>query len=594
MLSNKFLFFILNLYIMIFLPITCTRNISTLLESICPEFISFSEKESKSLTEEMQISNVNNMITSIQSDVQILGEGGFGKVISADFIIEKDMSPISVAVKFLRISDDKKTQNGRDDQDNLRREVQVNRFINSKDPNNLFFPRVGACFDMSLYFSNFLRENKGLIPDAQELLTVPRNKATMMISIEKLEISLFDILQKISVGSLPITPFFIRGKMGLYLLKAAALFNQKFYHCDIKPENLMLNTIPLNQIKTVIDNGLPLIKLSGLGMYYLKMIDFGLTAIYNEQTQTQFCEGGTPGFLGWEYFNSKLDQSKFDVFGIGMTLLNIEFVNDGWGMISSVFSLLFKITKKNFMLAHKQKPKETNLGQSLKNSLKNNYNVKRVLNYIDRSLFKQEIVLMFKDSDQSPLDEIYQLDSNFDIRSSKLSNFIFLSSEIFEKLFRATLSIYVNKYYLQKNNPLVNKYLTTSLQNINDQLSRTPRNKVLNGQQEYVTAKIALNLKLLEFRTQFTGFLLTMIENLPANRPTLEESLQMIEDLINNFASTNSEIIDTIESYEDEIPEERTENNMDDPRDFSNNLLNFQKVQNVLKTRKYEQINVII
>jgi serine/threonine protein kinase len=276
----------------------------------------------------------DSMINKIKDNSEPVAIGCFAQV----FKMYSPELKSTVAFKLQRIINDYSQPGGKKQQDALLNEIVSNKKLNKLDQEAFFFPQFATCFDVTDALTALFQDP--LLPtQVKEVSHTKAGEAVIITVTELLDEEFFDVVRKqyeernrLSIKN--------RLQIGLNLSIGLSKMNRAIFHCDIKPENIMLKTIPESDPSEVFNKynmkgSYPFSKVHGI--YKLpNFIDFGLSVEKN-----QLCNAGTPGYLPKEFYGP--DHSKIDVFGLAMNLLSLEIASLNFMILSEFSSMRFTI-----------------------------------------------------------------------------------------------------------------------------------------------------------------------------------------------------------------------------------------------------------
>ena len=272
-------------------------------------------------------------------------------------------------------------------------EVLALEFANKQDPLNHFFIKTYGALEMHRFFTleqKELTKQERLRRDQKKnepkLGPIPKKLSNLVENYKKnskstdpllpteawfvmdyQRLSLFNYLD-LNAKKGAIAHFGTRLEVALNLAKGLSLIHDDYYHCDLKPQNVMLRQVKdedeVNEIRDLDPTELGqqakvplLMQLFGKGLYVVQMIDLG-----NEEPpgDKRKCAAGSPGFSPPEFgvkksFPFKFDDEKFDVFSLFAMVVDAEFVELGLGLLSlyaGIFNKYFLDEKVNVRLVN--------------------------------------------------------------------------------------------------------------------------------------------------------------------------------------------------------------------------------------------------
>ena len=323
--------------------------------------------------------NIPNSPTFAKSD-QILEElPEFGiTVINEDPLedfLERKEAPR--AMKLLRIGNEMRIDHLKQ-QDSLIQEIEVMTTLkNDVTDYDFYFPEFYACSDLSLQVKQFVKsvDEDQYGEDLVEALRVPKNQIMVALELEKLSFNMVEYLSGVANGLIGQFDVPTRIMMARNLANALFHLSKKFIHCDIKPENIMFKLIDAESLQKLIDQDYPLLENDQHQIMLAKIIDFGISKPNTDAN----CAAGTPGYISPEYFTDQ-NHLKFDVFSLGVTLIDFEL---GMHQLPTLSNILAKI----FMAKSNKQYRNTVLFKQLAKD----------------DLFKKLIVMTANDSFKTPL-----------------------------------------------------------------------------------------------------------------------------------------------------------------------------------------------
>ena len=276
-----------------------------------------------------------NFTRNITSSPRMIGSGSYGAVFMFSNI--SNSNPLhheNVAVKLLKISQDTASRAVQKEQYKVFKEIYTMNKLSRQRNGKYYFPSMLDCFvitDLLGYHISDLTQR--LLDGNKSLATLAQNlahKEVIILPMEKLDMTLTTFIDYAkTVNGIRFTD---RLKMSLNLMSGLAMMSAHFIHCDIKPDNVMIKNITNERIS----HKAPVIKTKAGESFLVKYIDFGISVSKDSE-----CKGGTPGFAAPELSESIFDHSNFDLFSLGVLLIDMEL---GFAKFPQKLSNLFVLT----------------------------------------------------------------------------------------------------------------------------------------------------------------------------------------------------------------------------------------------------------
>lgn len=501
---------------------------------------------SEEFPEFYNILNVRTLNDILFSGVKPVGEGTFGKVYTMKYFDPETREEKDSVAKVLRF-ESALSEKQMKKQKKLALEMEANTKVFKKENGKYFFPEIFSCIeftdevDKKSEFVDF--ENIG--KQMEKNISHQENEGMVSIFTEKLTISMGNFLDLYVQNKIELDPeerlnAFYQASLGLKIM------NSYFLHCDIKPDNMMLKNIEMDEIEEMNSKKILPIRLNQNEYYQIKYIDFGMIA--PGKIHERECKGGTPGYIPDEYFENGTSNSKFDVYSLGMTFLEMELADCGYEGFNRIDAILFQ---------RKKEDKGDTLTEKNKNDLYKIDLVNRMVEIIEGEEYREVFLNI--------LEEIYpQLKEQFEFSNEGQNyldmipkNFLETNVYVFRGMMQAAVTVYFNEHFLKKKNPAQIESIDKKIKLIQSKVDKDEKNAAMLK----VKIQYLENLKKI---TEMNGLLTVGLVNLyqlmilsdQEARIGLEEMLQKIQTLKDEYYSLSNEYLEEIRLYEDDAEEE--------------------------------------
>ena len=519
-------------------PGLCIYRIQQELAKVCPLYTTI--KEAKDSNEGVNLVYLNSskaMLDMAGKTAELVGKGAFGKV----FVVEsyenvEKTSKMKSAVKMIAIPEDGYGA-GDGAQKRLTNEVLAQIQLAQLPKGSFFIPIVYFCMDVREPFTN-LNARKEITDKTN--IAVERGSTPFLLSVEKLDYELEKYNQKYLEGEVTYFGVIDRVQLAINSLKGVILINQLYYHCDIKSENMMLKSLTSEEADTVVSQGIKLLETDVETYYLIKYIDFGLVAKVNGGLGR--CNGGTPGYLPWEFKNTAIKHDKFDLFSLALTLLDNEMNTMNLTNLGNVFGYTQQLKYGKGRL---------NLTSDDEEVFDDDDMIKLLKQTIDSQQIRDKYRARVKARIPNIATLVNQIYSGDDWETEKPSNFLYLRADYFEIMLiealyflpeRSKFNLIEDKKILKSGREIASLKQKLNQETNKESESAKKYKLTIQFRQQYSDYMGKLKL----FRTEYFRFLVNVV--VPYNvRPTNELALKGIMDLLKSFKTENTKFLKVLE-----------------------------------------------
>lgn len=243
------------------------------------------------------------------------------------------------AMKLLKVGNKPNMIDHIKEQERLLQEINVMQTLKNDLSNyDYFFPEFLGCTDLSEDVNNFLKsvDEDEYGEDLYDSMKTRKGQILAGIEMQKLSFNMVEYLSGMVSGFVGSIDVPNRILMSRNLATAISFISMKFIHCDIKPENVMFQLLDNESLPELIKNDYPIVENESHQLFLVKIIDFGIS----KEIEEGQCGAGTPGYIPPEYFSDAQHQ-KFDVFSLGITLIDFELGLHQFPTLSDILSKIF-------------------------------------------------------------------------------------------------------------------------------------------------------------------------------------------------------------------------------------------------------------
>ena len=502
--------------------LTCKRAVLTAITQHCKTNQELLTKKDQDAEANELMRNTNSFVEYlIQPNTTNVGEGAFGGVFLYDYILSaNDQQGIRPnAVKVITLPNDATQKEGLYFQDMYKKELDTSITLNGLDQNNLYFPRYDGCVEVTQDFETLMKEQS---TENTDNINTPDDTVTFLYYTQKLDTDLFKFTKNYIKQNGSFFNQINRVQLGINTIKGLILMNEKYQHCDIKPENMMLKNINEEEASRLNGEGLTPIETSPGHTYQSFIIDFGLAVPKNSR-----CIGGTPGFLAQEFFTSD-SHKNIDTYAVGMMLIDNELASLKIDNLSDILAV-------SQSMKYKQK---TVFAYNDKLSLNNSFLIKNIKVLLDHDQYSEQNRNMAKEIYPNIKSEVASKSKSNPWDSSKLSTYMYLSPLTFEALVMTGMSGF---NYLRSFTKDINDSIDTLKGNITKYTTAITKHEDANANTDKLllaNAMLRVQNSTKIFRRAYYDILYQMIVA-PHTRITLGKALEQIENLLTKYKSDN-------------------------------------------------------
>lgn len=493
-----------------------------------------------------RLNNIQNLCQGLVGDMVPLGQGSFGKVYQTSIQLEDLDHLLTVVAKVVRVLNNADNEDDQEEQELFELEIEANRILNELDVENYFFPELFDAVNITDYVDSLDKSDL----DETQTQNVAHTEEQDMFAIFTEQLN-FELLRYIELmeqnDNFYIVPVEERLNLALLAIKGLVLMQAQYFHCDIKPENMMFKKVDPETLRAMIQAGLTPVQLMPGDYYQIKYIDFGLVA--EGELSKRECMGGTNGYKPDEYFNGETNL-KFDIYSLGMTLLDLELSIRGQGFFSDIDSYIFK-TKK---------AKQSTFSEEIIQKLENKGLVKRMKQLMEHPKYK--VPFRTELAKQMPkLDDFIK--NSFPMREAgevASSEFLYMHVDLFRRMMLIAIRMYFFEYTATHSDKQAVDYFQSRLDQATANFTNPPKEadkKKYEAEMNYYKSKVPLARGRNELRLKLVGIFLNMIERNHAKRPTIEQLEQFFVEEVANFRSTYGDYLEDVVLYEEELPDDQ-------------------------------------
>ena len=534
----------------------------------------------------VEVQNLKNLMYKSLSKPELIAKGAFGAVFNyQQRSFSSHDNTIHRAVKLIKVGSNLKISNNVKDQMNLYREIVINYKLFGKKNGKYFFPTIFGCNVLT----NPIKESLSTLP-AELLKTNPiyrqinhqsSNKEFIIIKIEKLSYSYGDYLMTQrhanKLGDLTMN----RIKMARNLLTGLKIINEETIYCDVKSENLMIQLLDSKSA----NNPFVIRTIHGEKIL-IKYIDFGSTVPKNKK-----CTSGSPGFIPPEIRLKDRNHSKFDVFSLGIVLINSELAHMKFDFLNEINGILFYDITRN-------RKKITSVSS---NYLKTSQFFKQIEYIFTQQycnslyIYLQKLEKEFKTMDMSFLQYIGEPNLESIFMKETPPSLMSLNPKLLEILvFYLTQQLIRNNFLnanifksvlvenlLIKERTAAEQTLAQNMKLLNKGTEITNLNNLI----KLYRAKEGILMRINDDRREYFQIITQMIEWNPDWRISTEEAQQRIFKLVKNHESDLKQNYELVLKYE--------ENTSEDKIQRIYNPIEFLHLNQVMRGAGYKSLNKI-
>ena len=414
-----------------------SRSIFPKLGSVCPTSTYIKSQIAKGTDYAILWGNVNRFETQLaQAQAKLIGKDRYGYLFQFDYKLSLPNSLENIfrqdAIKMVHVNEDSTTKEGSLKQTILKKEIQASMILSVMDEHRLFFPKYRQCVeitdDMKMLAGNPQTVNR-------QMLTLPNGIATFIFFQELVDFNLSSFMMKARQKKGPMFSLPNRINLCLNAMQGMLFMRQKFVHCDLNSENLMLRGVSEEEAVRLNSQGIRDIELGVGESYQLMFVDLGMVSGNNlNNLRNTRCSGGTLGFIGDEYFKASESHAEIDTFSLGITMIDLELAALEYDSLSSFFYYSQKLKSQQLQSEERLQFDDTLIGMVGRSVL-----MQKLIGLMDSEDHVAEIREKVQEIYPQMLNYLSNVKDDFVFDAVLPSNLLFENGECFEALVIATL-----------------------------------------------------------------------------------------------------------------------------------------------------------
>lgn len=441
---------------------------------------------------------------------------------------------VKLTAKEVKVNNDYATEIGKREQDLFEAQLVINQNLNRLDPNRLYFPVYHGAFNVSEFFPIFV--NKNINPLVENALTTSDSEDLYVIFTEYLDFDLIDYIK--SVDNYNVICFMqTRLQMAESIATAVKVMSEKYYHCDIKPENLMFKLLSDEETEEMRRFGIEPLELHPGKFFKVKLIDFDVSASGNKRDRE--CNGGTKGYYPLDLHSFPHD--KVDVFSVAVTLFNMELAERGYGFYSEAEREIYIAATQNSDL--KFSPESIELLKKLPL-----FELIKTVAVIDG--IKDQLLQEIRRNTE-PFKSVL---TDQQIFNEPIENYVFTDARIFKIILKSTLKLYWKKLYgmleVPQDSSIYDRFISSLMQQSREFTDKTSQEYLKNEDLIiFFKTRKKLALNEINFRVELVNYYMDIIFSPYDHRDTIEDFLLKIKIIKKSYEDNNKKEIDLITNF---------------------------------------------
>lgn len=471
------------------------------------------------LDDKTNLLNLKIIAEAILNGQKPIAKGEFGSVYKIDGRVSfENKRTMQMAVKEVLIDDDYNTENGITEQDRLDLELQILENLQATDPKNHFFAKFYGAGDLTTYLPS-LSEPFFPAKIKRALAKVP-GKERFFLFTEFLKNEVFDYFVGMNEGK-ETCGLHTRLRMAINVGKGLQELHKSYFHCDIKPENLMFKHTLQIKLRKLEEIGIKRLELIPGKDFQVKIIDFGLAA--QGELPNRKCSQGTPGFIPRDVLLKK-PHDKYDVYSLAMTMLDFEFAEQQMLFYSRVQAEIFNArSSKNTMFTDEQV-----------DELESQPLVKFVMKISKKSPYKEMLYAKIHEKYPGIEKSLSDLFKKPLIKVS-IKNYMFSHVSLFEFIMQTAAEMYWNNIYVEKTHALEvakwDEQIEEQTRILKVFWKGTELYQILDEKLEMLKAQKRLAEGQMEHRLKLVNFYLKCVHSRYKKRPNLQKFVEFVTKL---------------------------------------------------------------
>ena len=537
---------------------TQIRSILPQLGRVCPTSLYIKSQIAQGADFGILWGNVNRFETQLaQAQATLIGKGRYGYIFRFNYKMSLPNSLENVfrhdAIKMVHVNENANTREGSLKQTMLKKEIQASMILSVLDQHRLFFPKYRQCVEITDDLK-ILAEMPQTVN--KQMLSVQNGVSTFIFFQELIDFDLNSFMVKARQKKGPMFSLPNRINMCLNAMQGLLFMRQKFVHCDMRPDNLMLRRVSEERAVQLNEQGIRDIEL-GLGeSYQLMFVDLGLVAGNNpNDLGNTRCSGGTLGYMGDEYFKASENHAEADTYSLGITMIDLELAALGLDSLSSFFYFSQKLKS----LQVKSDDRLT-FDEKLSGMVKNSNLMQELIKIMDSEVY----ILLVRERVQEIYPQVVNYLSNFnaDFLFDKVlpSSLLFENGECFEALVIAALEMALSGQLLYRDyeseeeelamlQSVIQTNQTIKIQDLNSSFLSDTSNSSAIVVTEYFESMNRMLTKKRELKSKYFLILLKMI--LPVEvRLYLKSGFDQMDHLLKEYKRENQNDLKVIDESE--------------------------------------------
>ena len=492
---------------------------------------------------ETELVNIQAFTSALSKGLQPIRETNDSYVFPFEFKINQNHIEAYVLVFLTYIGDNCRVETEKTQQELFINNLMYCEVLIRLPQGIYYFPVNYASTDVTNYLPSYGRKMT-IDSEQQHLFEEPEDSLIALTMWEYYDLILGDYVNQIEDQEVPAPPLAAQIDLFFAAISAVEKAYKTCFICNINLESFSLKLLTSDEKQNLINQKIPIIELEPGKFYQLKLIDFSLA---KSGTKTErICTSGKPGFTPPEMLINNATHERFDVYSLGMALLDIQMAVFGLGNFSATDYVFYK---------HREE-KTTEFLPKIIESIEESFIVKKMSLVMEN--YKSYFLAYLIKQVPSVEADIEGVANGREFSEIPVSEYLFHNTNLFRAMILAAIQTYFNVHFLHHKTKAAIKPYVDQMASLKETILQTEleQRTQMNAEYEYLENKKKLILLRNTTSVNLVNLCVAMIAVEKSQRIPLKNAIDKLKEFRDKFQSEEQFLVDDIQLYEDQSAEE--------------------------------------